>query len=362
MLRFLHAADLHLDSPFRGLDPKQAAQRRSEQRSLLTQMAELANRQDCDLMLLAGDLFDSDNTYPETMEALTAALAQFRGQVFIAPGNHDCLYEGSPYLSAPWPENVHIFTSQKISSVTVAHLGCQVYGAGFIAPDCPSLLEHFHIDDPGLVNLMVLHGDAQTAHSPYNPITREQIAASGLDYLALGHIHQRKIPEQLGKTVYAWPGCAMGRGFDELGQKGVYIGEISSLGVDLKFHPLPGRRYEILEVPCKDDVLADTLALLPADTREHIYRLVFTGEHEGIDTLSLQKALEDRFYALQLKDETRPPVDIWKERDEDTLKGQFLTALYEQYTAADEAQKKVIALAAKLGLYAMEGREEEVLS
>lgn len=362
MLRFLHAADLHLDSPFAGLSPKAAALRRKEQRDCLMAMANLANEQNCDLMLLAGDLFDSDNAYPETMEALRGALAAFRGQVFIAPGNHDCLYAGSPYLRADWPENVHIFTSRKITSVTVPHLGCMVYGAGFLSPDCPSLLEGFSVEDPSLINLMVLHGDAETAHSPYNPITREQIAASNLDYLALGHIHLRKAPERLGKTVYAWPGCLMGRGFDELGQKGVYIGEISSLGLDMKFHPLPSRRYEILEVKCQRDPLSDALALLPEDTQDHIYRIVFTGEWEALDTQSIYAALEGRFYALQLRDNTRPPVDIWKDCGEDTLKGQFLTALKEKLKDADEEGRRVIELAAKLGLYAMEGREEEVLS
>jgi len=361
MLRFLHAADLHLDSPFGGLSPQAAALRRKEQRRCLMDMAELANRQNCDLMLLSGDLFDSDNAYPETLETLTAALAQFRGQVFIAPGNHDCLYEGSPYLAENWPENVHIFTSRDISSVTVPHLGCQVYGAGFHSPDSPSLLAHFSVEDPSLINLMVLHGDAETAHSPYNPITKDEIAASNLDYLALGHIHLRKVPEKLGKTVYAWPGCIMGRGFDELGQKGVYIGEISSLGVDLKFFPIQTRRYEILEVKCQDDPLSDALRLLPEDTQRDIYRLVFTGECEALDTQSIYAALEGRFYALQLKDQTRPPVDIWKDCGEDTLKGQFLSALREKLAEADEDQRKIIELAAKLGLNAMEGREEETL-
>ena len=66
---------------------------------------------------------------------------------------------------------------------------------------------------------MALHGDALNAGSPYNAVTREQIAASGLCYLALGHIHEKSGLQRAGETFYAWPGCPMGRGFDELGQK-----------------------------------------------------------------------------------------------------------------------------------------------
>jgi exonuclease SbcD len=87
MIRFLHAADLHLDSPFSGLSPERAAQRRKEQRAVPMQLAELANAYDCGLMLLPGDLFDSDNVYPETVEALARAFAACRAQIVIAPGN-----------------------------------------------------------------------------------------------------------------------------------------------------------------------------------------------------------------------------------------------------------------------------------
>lgn len=362
MVKFLHAADFHLDTPFRGLSPEQAIQRRREQRELLETLTDLANRQSCDLMLLAGDLLDSDNAFPETVQALVRALGAFRGQVFIAPGNHDCLLSGSPYLSAPWPDNVHIFTQNKISSVTLPQLGCQVYGAGFTAMDSPALLEGFRVQDEDLLNLMVLHGDTETAGSPYNPISKEQISASGLDYLALGHIHKRKAPEKLGKTTFAWPGCMLGRGFDECGEKGVYIGTLTDKECNLEFHPLPGRRYEILTVACKEDPLQDILRLLPADCSRDIYRIYLTGECDEPDLRSIYLSLEDKFYALHLKDKTTRKVNIWADAGEDSLRGQFLATLQEKLSAAaTEEEQQIILLAAELGLRAMEGREELVL-
>ena len=97
MIKFLHAADLHLDSPFSGLSPERAAQRRKEQRALLSELVELSNAHGCELMLLAGDLFDSDNAYPDTLEALARAFAGCSAQIVIAPGNHDCAADGSAY-------------------------------------------------------------------------------------------------------------------------------------------------------------------------------------------------------------------------------------------------------------------------
>jgi DNA repair exonuclease SbcCD nuclease subunit len=314
-------------------------------------------------MLLAGDLFDSDNAFPETLKALKEALASFRGQVFIAPGNHDCLYAGSPYLSTPWPDNVHIFTSRNPSSVYLEDLGCEVYGAGFTAPAMPPMLEGFHVHDEDAVNIMVLHGDAETAQSTYNPIRKEQIAQSGLNYLALGHIHQRQDPLWAGEIAYAWPGCAMGRGYDELGEKGVFITEVSSDGVKAQFYPLATRKYEILTVECGFDPLASILSALPQDTSRDIYRIYLTGRCETApDLASLTQALESRFFSLQLRDRTERVVDVWQNAGQDTLQGQFLAMLKAKMDAATtEEEKDRCRLAAELGLRAMEGREEALV-
>ena len=260
MIKFLHTADLHLDAPFAALSPEQAAARRQEQRELLTELAEAANTHDCDLVLLAGDLFDSAGASDETLLALRRALASIRAPVFISPGNHDCLLPGSAYLTERWPENVHIFKTDKIEAIELPEKQLRVYGAGFTARHERPLLEGFRAKADGWTNLMVLHGDATQAASPYNPITPEQLAASGLAYLALGHIHQASGLLRCGSTCYAWPGCAMGRGFDELGQKGAYLGEVSDSGVRLDFLPLHGRSYEILRVEAGDDALAAVTA------------------------------------------------------------------------------------------------------
>ena len=331
MIKFLHAADLHLDSPFSGLSPERAAQRRKEQRALLSELVELSNAHGCELMLLAGDLFDSDNAYPDTLEALARAFAGCSAQIVIAPGNHDCAADGSAYKTERWPENVHIFTENQIRAIAFPELGCRVYGAAFTAPEARDLLAGFTCERDGAVNLMVLHADALNAQSPYNFVSKSEIAGSGLDYLALGHIHAASGLLREGRTAYAWPGCAMGRGFDELGEKGVYIGSVGDG--------------------------ACTLAL-PQQTQDDIYRILLTGEAEPVPLQALYRALEERFFSLTLRDETTPKVDLWAAAGEDTLRGIFLRELRQQFDAAQTPEEKqCIADAARLGLAAMDGRE-----
>lgn len=103
-LKILHAADLHLDSPFEGLGAAKAARRREEQRRLLYRIAQLAETEQVDLVLLAGDLLDSDSTYAETGEALAEALGSISAPVFISPGNHDFYSPRSPYAHVRFPE------------------------------------------------------------------------------------------------------------------------------------------------------------------------------------------------------------------------------------------------------------------
>ncbi len=364
MIKFLHAADLHLDSPFAALDPSRAALRRSEQRQLVTELCRLCRENNCDLMLLPGDLFDGRRVYLDTLDTLRDELSDCGAQVFIAPGNHDPISPTSPYTSQAWPENVYVFTAGRIEAIPLREPKCVVYGAAFTAANMPPMLRDFRVPEEytNYVNLMVLHGDAVQSDSPYDPVSREEIAQSGLDYLALGHTHLRAAPETAGKTVYAWPGCPMGRGFDETGQKGVYLGVIDAGEVSVRFVPLPGRRYEILEVSAGDDPLNQILAALPEDCAEDIYRIVLTGESESVDLNVLHAALDERFYALELRDETVPPLELWTRCGDNTLEGMSLQTLRHALDRCENPrQRRLLELAARRIVEVCEGREASAL-
>lgn len=363
-IRFLHAADLHLDSPFEGLRAAQAAVRRSEQRALLQRMAELVQGEGLQLALLPGDLFDSALSFAETGEALSGCLRDMGVPVFIAPGNHDWYSAHSPYARLRLPERVHVFTKNKIEAVTVPELGVRVYGAAYLGPESPPLLGGFRAEtSEGLLNLLCLHGEVTKQESPYAPIREEELAASGLHYAALGHIHKASGLKKAGGTWYAWPGCPEGRGFDECGEKLVYIVELSETECHVQPVSLALRRYEQLRVNVTgSEPLLAIHSQLPDETARDVYRIVLEGEVETPpDLRRLQANLGELFYSLQLRDETRLRRNVWERAGEDSLRGLFLKKLHTQAETADPAQRQRIEQAARWGLAALD-RREEVLS
>ena len=361
MIRILHAADLHMDSPFEGLSSQQASLRRREQRGLLHRLAELAEESGAQLMLLAGDLLDSTEAYAETGAMLVSALGKLNIPVFIAPGNHDFYSLRSPYARLQLPENVHIFTESRLQSVVLEDLGVRVWGAGYTDRVCPPLLEGFApVKEADMLDILCFHGELAPLTSPYAPCSEEELAQSGIDYVAMGHIHRFSGLRQAGKTYYAWPGCPEGRGFDETGEKGVILADVAQGRCKLRFVPLCSRRYETLRIEVGEDALASALAALPEGTERDIYRLVFCGECDGgVDLAAVRSAIEERFFALQLRDETRPRRELWEAVDENSLTGLFLRRMRSRLeAAADDAERQRLLTALRCGLSALEGGEE----
>ena len=361
MLKLIHGADFHLDSPFSGLTPERAAQRREEQRELLTRLVRLAREREADLVLLSGDLLDSGRVFRETAQAMVQALGDLPCPVFLAPGNHDYWSDRSVYATLDWPEQVHVFRSATPERVDLPQLGCAVWGRAFTAPHQEeSPLAELSVPADGLLHLACLHGDL-TPQSSYGPITREEIATSGLTYLALGHIHQTSGLQREGNTFWAYPGCPEGRGFDETGERGVLYVEISPGQVEARFLPLARRRYQILSVDLTgvEDQIAAVRSALPGDAAEHIFRILLTGEGPRPDPAALERALAPLCYGVTLRDHTRLPRDLWARREEDTLTGLFLRAMWEQCRQAPD--DPLCQLAVRYGLAALENGEEGTL-
>ena len=367
MIKVLHAADLHLDSPFQALGRDKAAQRRSEQRQLLAKMGELIQSEKVDLALLAGDLFDADAPFPETARLLEQTLPAWGVPVFVAPGNHDWYGPRSPWARLDLGENVHVFTGEQIECIEVPELNVRVWGAAFTGKYRKAPLAGFEAEKTGdTLDIMVLHGEAGDPSSPYGPISEEDIARSGMDYVALGHSHAFSGLRRAGDTFYAWPGCPEGRGFDETGEKGVILAEVGQETCMARLAGLGGRRYEVLAVDLTDsrDHLSTVLDALGRDASRDIYRVLLRGAPETAPDLpGLQSALESRFFALELRDETVLRRDVWEGREVVSLKGLFLDGLWRRYEAAGtDAERANIELAARYGLQALERSEEPPLA
>jgi len=187
-------------------------------------------------------------------------------------------------------------------------------------------------------------------NSPYNPVTRNQVTQSGLKYLALGHVHKGDA-FQAGETLCAWPGCPMGRGWDEGGEKGVLLVTLDE-SVRTKFVPLNTPQFFDLTV----DVSKGVGSVLPAVPGNDFYRITLTGETESMNLEALQAEFGN-FPNLVLRDQTTRPVDIWAGAGEDNFEGMYFGLLQDALADADEAMQEKILLAAKLSRQLLDGQE-----
>lgn len=372
-MKLLHASDFHLDSSFSGLTAEQAMKRRAELRQLPARLADLARREQADLLLLSGDLFDGDRVYPESVQALSGAFASLDIPVFISPGNHDYYHSRSPYATAVWPDNVHIFTTPDLRQIELPGLNCVIHGCAFTGPyreDSP--LAGFSAPDDGKCHLLCLHGDVGLT-GRYAPIAPRELAASNVRYAALGHVHAAASGHE-GGTLWAYPGCPEGRGFDELGPKGallVTLDEPASLTVGspdgpavshsigippvaASFISLCQRQYRIEPVN-----IDDFEAALPPEPSPDLVRLLLRGERaKPLDLTALTAQAAPHFFHVELRDETTLPQDLWARADEDSLTGLFLREMRQRLEEAPEEDRETVLLAARFGLAALEGGED----
>lgn len=348
MIKLLHSADWHLDAPLAGHTREQAAYLRRALLALPDRIAAVAKAEGCDLVLLSGDLFDGPGT-PESAAVLRRALEEMAVPVFVAPGNHDYMAPDSVWSRELWPENVHIFSKGRMESVALPGLDCRVYGAAFTAMEAPALLKDFRAECQERYAIGVLHGDVTQAHSPYCAISSEQVRESGLDYLALGHIHKGGSFVS-GSTLCAWPGCPQGRGYDETGDKGVLIVTLEETA-QTRFVPVGDPRFFDLET-----AVQALESVLPPVAADDFYRVTLTGESEPLELEELS-ARFSHVPNLELRDRTVQPLDIWGSAGEDTLEGLYFGLLRAAMEEQGEDTARQILLAARISRQLLNGQE-----
>ncbi len=349
MIKLIHTADLHLGSPIAGLPEDVSSELREELFTTLAKICELAESERADAILISGDLFDEPSPSRSVADRTFALLGRAGVPVFISPGNHDYMSVHSVYRRQDLPENVRIFRSERIEKIPCGEF--DVYGAGFAAPVVErELLQGFRAEQ-GRHSVMVLHGEADVSSAYYHAVSPRDIAASGLSYLALGHIHARSEAVRAGDTLFAYPGCPMGRGFDETGEKGVYIVEIEERA-RARFVPLGARKFVTIESGER---------AVPDGFERDLVKLVLTGESEPIDTEALARELAPRAFYVKVVDRTRLPKRVRELAAEDSLAGAFLRALdavrAESGDSGNAESEALAELAARYGLAALDGEE-----
>lgn len=228
--RFVHAADLHLDSPLKSLalrDPDLASLVGDATRRALVNIVDLCIDEQVDALLLAGDLYDGDQTSMKTARFLADQVRRLHEagiRVFVIRGNHDAISRITRELV--FPESVKVFGG-RAEAVEMEHAGgfpVTIHGLSFAQPYAPeSLLGKYRPPMEGAVNIGLMHTSlgGGSRHDPYAPCSMSDLDASGFRYWALGHVHKRFVAESACAVVM--PGMPQGRDIGEAGPKSVTI-------------------------------------------------------------------------------------------------------------------------------------------
>lgn len=287
--RFVHTADLHLDSPLRSLalrDPALAEAVGSATRSALERIVALCLEERVDALLIAGDLFDGEQQSMKTAAFLGRQMRRLDEAgigVFIIRGNHDAQTPVTGALSLP--ANCHVFGGR---GGIVEHGGVAIQGVSFAERAAPeSLLPKYRPPRPGMPNIALLHtslGGAE-GHDAYAPCSVADLAAHGADYWALGHIHTRTVHREAPWVVM--PGMPQGRAIDEAGPKSATLVTISDTGITVEARPTAvlefGRAEASMDgVETREAALARALSALEAAAADAaapaaVMRLSLTG-------------------------------------------------------------------------------------
>lgn len=352
-VKIVQSGDFHLDSPLVLHHLSFRQQRREELLLAVRRLVDYALSVQADLLLLTGDLFDSARVTRNTLDFLHREFSRFSGRIFITPGNHDPYTLESPYTTDPFPPNTHVFGDYE--EVYLPELHCVVCGEGFReAVVTRNLLEGISAPTTAPIKILLLHGEVTTGASRYNPMTRESLRSSGFSYVALGHRHEYSGIQREGTVSYAYAGIPEGRGFDELGEKGVITGEVFADGVNLKFQKLAQRTYEEVPVDLTGCLTHQEMLdriLMAGKRADTIPKILLRGElppYAILDEARLEGELSRHLEEFSLVDLTQ----VEKEQDPvmaGSLKGIFLSVI-EERQAKGEGNPRHWEEARKMGL------------
>ena len=364
-IKIIHTADLHIGATESFLGQRAAA-RRAETLLSFEKIMDTAKGNGVKLLLIAGDLLNSNKVEHSFIESITDKIRETKDvQVVFSAGNHDPLNAESPFLKFKRPDNFHLLKTHD-DCIEFKELSVRVYGRSF-AETYEKGEETFSLTPPddGFINLMCIHGElASNLSSDYNAITESFIKNSGMDYIALGHIHKRTDVGKLGGTHFSYCGCPEGQGFDESGEKGIYMGTVSKEGAALQFIPLCKRMHIVENVDISslssnaeiaEKILCDIFTKYGEKAADNLYKINLLGdvaEDCEINIPEILSRIGEKVYFAKIKDKTSPTLNLMRLKSENSLRGIFVKNMLSRIENASEEEKETLNAALSLGLKA----------
>ena len=353
-----------MDSPFSSLGAEEAKERRQGQRRLLKRIFDCAKEENCDLILLAGDVFDSKYVTPETEALFLKLLEESTCPTVICAGNHDPYAEGSFYQKNALPEHTYLFTESALTHFDFPELGARVYGYSFrgvTLKESPLSLAEADTDFQG-IRLLCAHGDLQDPLSKYGPITVNDIVKFNINYAALGHVHKAPDAMALPTGIAQYCGIPEGRSFDETGECGVWLVTVEEGAVvSCLRRVLSERQYRIEELDvsaCADE--AEILERIGQVSETYLKTQGVCLRLRLVGCMAPDVSFEELVEAnpqISLQNETVPVMDGEALKQDVTIRGALYRVLYPDLISGDPDRRLRALRALQIGLAAADERE-----
>ena len=357
-MRFVHIADMHFDIPFTSLNSREnlGEKRRLEQRNVFKKVIEYIKQNKIDYFFIAGDLYEHEYVKKSTIDYIVALFREIPDtKIFISPGNHDPYIKGSYYDTYNFGDNVYIFHNSKLEKYEDKNVN--IYGVAFTEFYMNnSCFENIVIPISNKPNILVAHCDLDGSKDKegfsYNPVLQSKLSSLGFDYGAIGHVHKNNLENK--NRIY-YPGSTISLGFDELGEHGMIVGEITKDKFYMDFVRLDDRKFEefeldVSEFASKEDLLEKIMNLNL--NKANIYKIILVGKRNfEINPRELLKILSSD-NILKIKDETKLNYDLEELSMQNNLRGIFIREVIEKYKSG-ECTEEEFQKAIEIGLEAM---------
>lgn len=352
-MKFVHIADMHFDQPFSGLNavPNLSNIRRLEQRKVFKKVIDYIKENDIEYLFIAGDLFEQNYVRKSTIEYINQLFGEIpNSKIFIAPGNHDPYINNSYYKTFDWAKNVYICKSElEIIDEPEADIYMTAFTDFYMDNLC---IDKIKIEKSDKLKILITHCDLNGGKDEngfaYAPIQKTKLNEFGFDYIAMGHIHKTNIFEE---TNLIYPGSPISFGFDEPGEHGMIVGEISKDKLKTEFVRLDDRQFEkynldICEISSLE-ALVEKISELELNEK-YMYEIVLVGDrHFEINTREVFKLISNE-NILKIKDETQIGMDIEEIAKQNNLRGIFVREVIKK--ANDNYTEEQIKKAIEIGL------------
>ena len=354
-MKIIHCGDLHLDSAMEhNLTPAQARERNAEICGTFARMVRFAAENQVEAVLIAGDLFDTRRVSLQTAEFVLNQMKNAGDVVFYyLRGNHDGA--DSVFAGRELPENLKCFNDRWTS---YRHDSVVITGLELTEENWENMYSNLALDASD-TNIVLLHG-MESARPGEEQIAIPALRGKNIHYLALGHIHSHKLERLDADGVYAYCGCLEGRGFDECGEKGFILLEVTGQQIRAEFVPFARRtlheiRVDISYLTTVTEIYAALESAAEYVDADDLVKFILTGSftpETQKDLRFLTHMLEPRFYFLKIRDESRLKISRESYEHDISLKGEFIRMVLA--SGKTEEEKESIIL---YGLRALAGEE-----